>query len=225
MAGTEWAASSGRAASWKQMHSEVRSMKVRHRLRITWAGRTLRGRRLDRNPLRRRTDRAETFVILMLLVAFGCGAWFGAHAAARWISAKSAAEMRAQHTTIHQVRAVLLEQAVPERAYDTYLGSQALARWTAPDGRKQSGMVTAPLNAPIGSTVLTWVNRSGAQVTPLLPDQAAFRSDMAASATASVAGIVALLLGFAVHSAIDRRRLAAWDAEWHATGPRWTSRR
>lgn len=200
-------------------------MKVRHDPRTSWAGRTLRGRLLDHNPLRRRIDRAETIIILMLLVAFGCGAWFGAHAAARWIAARSAAEMQAQRTTVHRVRAVLLEQPVPQRAYDTYLGSQALARWTAPDGSKHSGEVTAPLNTPIGSTVLTWINQSGDQVTPLLPDQAAFRSDIAAAVTVSAAGMAALLLGIAVHCALDRRRLAAWDAEWLATGPRWTSRR
>jgi hypothetical protein len=207
------------------MQSEVRSMKARHDPRTTWTGRTLRGRRLDRNPLRRGIDRAETIIILVLLVAFGCGAWFGAHAAARWIAARSAVEMQAQQTTVHRVRAVLLEQPVPERAYDTYLGSQALARWTAPDGSKHSGTVTAPLNTPIGSTVLTWVNQSGDQVTPLLPDQAAFRSDIAAIVAVSAAGIAALLLGIAVHCALDRRRLAAWDAEWLATGPRWTTRR
>lgn len=27
------------------------------------------------------------------------------------------------------------------------------------------------------------------------------------------------------HWVLDRRRLAAWDAEWRVTGPRWTSTR
>jgi hypothetical protein len=200
-------------------------MKVRRGPMTTWAGRTLRGRRLDRNPLRRGTDRAETIAIALLLVAFGCGAWFGAHATARWIAAGSAAQMQTQRTALHQVRAVLLEPPVPERAYATYLGARALARWTAPDGSKRSGAVTAPLSAPIGSGVLIWVNRSGDQVTRLTPDQAAYRSDMAATATAGAAGIAALLLGITVHCTFERRRLAAWDAEWLAIGPRWTSRR
>ncbi len=33
------------------------------RFRTSWLARLLRGRRLDRNPLRRGSDRAETFVI------------------------------------------------------------------------------------------------------------------------------------------------------------------
>jgi hypothetical protein len=185
----------------------------------------LRGLRLDRNPLRRGTDRAETMIVLVLLAAFGCGAWFGAHAAANWSATSAGRVMRAQHAAYHQVRAVLLEQPVPETAFGTSLGPRAQARWTAPDGSEHTGYVDASLDSPIGGTVLTWVDRSGNQVSPLLPDQVALRSDMAAGAAVGVAGISVLLLGLAVHQALNRRRLAAWDAEWHATGPRWTTRR
>ena len=214
------------------MQSEVRSMRVRRRPRTTpghkgstWAGRFLRGRRFDRNPLRRGTDRVETIVILVLLAAFGCGAWFGAHAAAHWTAARSAAEMRTQHMAYHQVRAELLERPVSQTAYGTNFGPQAQARWTAPDGSKHTGYVQVPLGAAIGSTVLIWLDHSGNQVTPLKPDQAAMRSDMAATAAVGTSGLVALLVGVAVHRALDRRRLAAWDADWLATGPRWTTRR
>src|SRR5579862_1979447 len=97
-------------------------MKVLRRRRTTRAGRVLRGLRLDRNPLRRGTDRAETMIILVLLAAFGCAAWSGAHAAASWSTASDAREMRAQHAAYRQVRAVLLEQPVPQTAFGTSLG-------------------------------------------------------------------------------------------------------
>ena len=52
--------------------------------RNSWLGRLLRGRRLDRNPLRRRSDRAETAVLGVLLAAFLAGAPFAAQAAGSW---------------------------------------------------------------------------------------------------------------------------------------------
>jgi hypothetical protein len=47
--------------------NEARSMKLRRRPRTYWLGRVLRGRRLDRNPLRRGSDRVETAVLGALL--------------------------------------------------------------------------------------------------------------------------------------------------------------
>ena len=43
------------------------------RPRMHWLARLMRGWRLDRNPLRRRSDRAETAVLGVLLAAFLAG--------------------------------------------------------------------------------------------------------------------------------------------------------
>ena len=51
------------------------------RFRTSWLARLLRGRRLDRNPLRRGSDRVETVVLGALLAAFLAAAPFAAHAA------------------------------------------------------------------------------------------------------------------------------------------------
>jgi hypothetical protein len=37
--------------------------------------------------------------------------------------------------------------------------------------------------------------------------------------------VVLIFVGWAARWALDRRRLAAWDAEWLSAGPRWSSRR
>jgi len=53
-------------------------------------------------------------------------------------------------------------------------------------------------------------------------------ADRAAAATALGPIIVALLLlaaAFAAHRALDRRRMAAWEADWSQTEPHWTRRR
>jgi hypothetical protein len=188
----------------------------------TRLGRWLRGWRPDRNPLRRRSDRAETAILGMLLVAFLAGAPFAAHTAGSWTYATSTREQQAQQTAHHQVPATLLQAAQPWGPY----GADASARWRAPDGHVVTGQVFAPAGAMADSTVMVWVNQAG-QLTdsPLDASQVANRADM--SEVLAVAGLALALIvtGGLVHWALGRRRLAAWDADWLATGPRWSPRR
>jgi len=37
-------------------------------------------------------------------------------------------------------------------------------------------------------------------------------------------GTVLATIGLLARRTLDKRRMAAWDAEWRATGPRWTTR-
>ncbi|HTU76632.1 MAG TPA: hypothetical protein VMG38_24195 [Trebonia sp.] len=50
--------------------------------RKSWLARTFRGRRLDRNPLRRRSDRAESVVAIVSMAVFAIAAPFVVRAAA-----------------------------------------------------------------------------------------------------------------------------------------------
>src|SRR5579863_8657408 len=93
----------------------------------SWLGRLLRGRRLDRNPLRRGSDRAETAMLGVLLAVFLAGAPFAAYAAGNWTSAAAAREAQAQQAALRQVPATLLQEAAPWSATD--YGSGATARW------------------------------------------------------------------------------------------------
>ena len=92
-------------------------MKLRRRPRTYWLGRVLRGRRLDRNPLRRRSDRVETAVLGLLLAAFLAGLPFAAHVAGSWAYATSAREAQAQRASLHQVPATLLKAAPAWNGY------------------------------------------------------------------------------------------------------------
>lgn len=192
--------------------------------RFAWIGRILRGRRLDRNPLRRRSDRVETVILAALLAAFLGGAPFAAHTAATWAGAASQQELRAQQANFRQVTAVLLEAAWTPQGYGFTIASQANARWVAPDGKVRTGMIAVPADAKAGSTKRIWTNTSGDLVTPLQPDQIALRADLAAMASVAVLGAVLLTTAAVVRRSLNRRRLADWDADWLATGPRWSSR-
>ena len=43
--------------------------------------------------------------------------------------------------------------------------------------------------------------------------------------TALAVGFILLCTGLLSHAVLGRRRLAAWDADWLATGPQWTKGR
>ena len=75
------------------------------RFRTSWLARLLRGRRLDRNPLRRRSDRAETIVLGALLAGFLAAAPFAAHAAGAWGHDSAVRDAQAQRASLVQVTA------------------------------------------------------------------------------------------------------------------------
>ena len=122
------------------------------RFRTSRLGRLVRGRRLDRNPLRRACDRAETVVLGALIAGFLAAAPFAAHAAGNWAYAASARE--------------------------------ALSR--------------AQLSA---------------------------RAQLAAELAIGTLAIAVAAVSWMTRRVLDRRRMAAWDADWLATGPRWSPRR
>ncbi|HEV2260165.1 MAG TPA: hypothetical protein VGS06_44225 [Streptosporangiaceae bacterium] len=189
----------------------------------TWLGRLVCGLRLDRNPLRRGSDRAETAIVGVLLAAFLAGTPFTAHAVGSWTYATSAREAQAQQAAFRQVPATLLEAATPWSAGQ--YGAGADAQWRAPDGQVRTGYVFAPGGTAAGSTVAVWVSRSG-QLTdsPLQHSQIAGRAVLAQVLAVAALAVALTIVGWAARWVLDRRRLAAWAAEWLASGPRWSPR-
>jgi hypothetical protein len=201
-------------------------MKLQRRPRSHWLGRVLRGRRLDRNPLRRRSDRVETAVLGVLLAVFLAGAPFAAHAAGSWAHALSAREAQAQRASLHRVPATLLTAAAGWTPNGGGASPDVAARWRAPDGQVRTGEVYVSAAAAAGSTVLVWTDEAGQLAgPPLQPAQLATRTQMAAGAAAASLAIILIVAGWLARRFLDRRRLAAWDADWLANGPRWSPRR
>jgi hypothetical protein len=185
--------------------------------------------RLDRNPLRRRSDRTETVLLGVLLAVFLAGAPFAAHAAGGWTYASSAREAQAQQATLHHVPATML-QTVPNESPSVYANGGALpdgtARWRAPDGKVRTGLVYVPGGAAAGSTVQVWVTPSGQQSDPPLQrTQITDRTQLAESLAVVGLAVMLVIVGGLTRRALNARRLAGWDADWLATGPRWSPRR
>lgn len=188
------------------------------------AARAVRGLWPDRNPLRRSYDRAEALALGGLAVAFLAGAPLAA-ATAHHISYGLGARAAHAQQSWRQVRAVLLTDA-PASVYAAET-AEVPARWTAPDGVPRTGPVPASPTAKAGTAVMVWVDGSGkpAGATPLRLSQVRMQALLAAILAAVVLAQVLVAVGGAVHWALERRRLAAWDAEWQLAEPRWTRRK
>jgi hypothetical protein len=157
----------------------------------------------------------------VLLAAFLAGAPFAAHAAGSWTYATSAREAQAQRAASQQVQATPLQAAAQWNAAEAT--SQVSARWKAPDGRAVTGQVFVPDGTAAGSKVTIWVNQAG-QLTniPLQPSQISGRTELSEGLAVAALAFVLIVTGCAGHRALERRRLAGWDAEWLAAGPRWS---
>jgi len=72
-----------------------------------------------------------------------------------------------------------------------------------------------------------WIDASGqlAKAPPLRLAQVNDQAALAAVAAVVVLGYLLLCVGLLACGMLARRRLAAWDADWRATEPRWTRRR
>jgi hypothetical protein len=192
--------------------------------RASRLGRFARGRRPDRNPLRRGSDRVETAVLAVIVIAFAAAAPFTTEASGAWVHAIAHRVQVTQQASWHQVQAVLLN-AAPSGPDKTGFLPQVQARWTAPDGKKMTGQVSVQPGASAGATVRVWTTRDG-QVTapPLRDSQVADQVDCAEIAAVVVLAIVLTVTGLLARRALDKRRMAAWDADWRTTEPRWTTR-
>jgi hypothetical protein len=181
----------------------------------------------DRNPLRRTADRVEAAVMAALLVAFLAGVPLAALAAAGWAAAGSMRAERAQ-ARWHRVPAVLLQDA-PEPApalIQASLEPMVRARWTVPDGAARVGDIYVRGDARAGTIVMVWTDGLGRLVGfPLQREDVAAREALAALLAGVLAAAVLAATGMLAHWALDKRRLAAWDADWWVTGPQWTGQR
>lgn len=192
----------------------------------TTAGRFVRGIRFDRNPLRRATDRAETVVLILLAALFLAGAPLSALAAGAGAHSAAQREYLAQHASRYQVTATIERAAGgPARGGSPSLTTEVAARWTMPDGTVKHGEMAVSIGYTPGDTLRVWTTRSGELTTPPMAQaQVTSLTELATVAGAAVLALAVAAAGALARWWLNRRRMAAWDADWRATGPRWTTR-
>jgi hypothetical protein len=183
----------------------------------------------DRNPLRRKTDRVEAVLRLILVILLVAGVPAAAVAAGRWADHQALHWAQAQRAAKHQVTATLLRDSPlvgSPNPYSSVQGNWVPARWQRPGQPSRTGVVFAVAGARKGSTVRIWTDPAGAITDPPLGRRDVVGDVMVAVMTACLVSWLALLAAWALaRRALDRRRLSAWEAEWRASGPLWTGRR
>ena len=201
-------------------------MRVRPRKpRFTAAGRFVRGRRLDDNPLRRASDRAETLVLIALATVFLVCAPLAAPAAGAWAHATAQRAELVQVASRSQVTAAVVTKPVAPAVTYGRVVYTAQARWTAPNGAVVTNAVPVPDHTAVGAIVSVWTTRDGrATWQPLDDSQVANLTGLAEVAAVAALAAVLALINVLARWWLNRRRLAGWDADWQATEPRWTTR-
>jgi hypothetical protein len=197
----------------------------RQNVRVTRLGRFVRGRRPDRNLLRRASDRVETAVLALLVIAFLAAAPFVAQASGAFAYSRAHHAQLSEEASWHQVPARVLKVVSSGGGGYAAFDPQAQARWTAPDGTVITGEIPVQLTTVAGATVPLWVTNDG-QLTdqPLQDSQVSDLAHFAGTFGVIALATVLAITGLLARRTLDRRRMAAWDTEWRATGPRWTTR-
>jgi len=212
-----------RARPWSSLPKKVIGMR-RMEISGRWTSSCARKLGLDRNPLRRRTDRAEAWLRIALVLAFLIGAPLAAWGAGNWAGSVAPTAAHLRQAGEHHVPATLL-RSVPGDSdqWFTVRFAWVKARWTVPGGPVRTGYVQAPVGSRADSTVQVWLDRSGRPTEPPLPPSQirGWILMMAILAPAALALLLLAVMGI-LGGILYRRRLASWGQAWSAIGPQWT---
>ncbi|MFD8999472.1 hypothetical protein ACFV0T_00535 [Streptomyces sp. NPDC059582] len=178
--------------------------------------------RWRRNPLRRRTDAVEAWVVL--------GAWAVtvlagvlAGLTATWSVEDGLAREREEW---RPAVAHLTEKAPGTARVQTGTASGdrvwGKADWTAADGTAHSGLVRVRPGSTAGTPVMIWTDRQGSMVTrPATPAEAQVRSSLVGGLAGVSTAAVPFIAGRALRARLERRRMDRWDADWARFDPLW----
>jgi type II secretory pathway pseudopilin PulG len=192
------------------------------RIQGCWLLRAVRGARPDRNPLRRGMDRLETGLLVGLFAVMAVVTAFAAPLVGRASYASAMQTRQEQLTDRHQVQAVLTKDADPVSGWSLSAYVLTPATWTSVTGVRRSGEVPADPQSRKGTPVTVWTDRSGyLDSPPLAVSEAASQADAATVGLIIAGGVVYMTAAAAIRQLLNRRRMAAWDADWVATAPAW----
>ncbi|MER6530617.1 hypothetical protein [Streptomyces sp. NPDC001508] len=182
--------------------------------------RRMRTWRWRRNPLRRRSDVIEAWLVLTAwVIALVGGALAGLLAAST-----VAGNLAQQRTERHPVAAVVTQDAPTGPSAQTLDGGHIWApvRWQSPDGSTHLARTEVPPGAPQGTRVTVWTDAHGKLTAkPLSSGDATFQAAWTGVLVAvATAGSVAGCAQFA-RSRLEHRRMEQWAEEWERVDTRW----
>lgn len=178
--------------------------------------------RWRRNPLRRRSDVIEAWVVLVTGLVMAVGGPAAGVAAGTAVDAS----LRQERADRHRVPAVLKENAPaaqPAADGSTTGLVRAVVRWTGPDGTVHTGTARVHEGSRAGTAAEVWTDGRGRLVQrPPTTEQIATRAVLAGTSAAAGVGAVSLAGRGVVRWRLDRARAQEWGRSWAEVGPRWS---
>ncbi|MER5660587.1 hypothetical protein ACFWA5_03575 [Streptomyces mirabilis] len=175
--------------------------------------------RWRRNPLRRRSDALEAWIVLVAWALTALGGVLTGLLATQSVENGLARQRAEWHSVL-----ALLNDDVPKSTASANDADMVWAKvhWTAPDGSPHAGQARVSVGSPAGTPVRVWTDADGRLVTkPPTPSQAQLRAALVGVLVGvSVAG-VPFIGGRLVRGRMERRRMAQWDEDWQRVGPLW----
>lgn len=169
---------------------------------------------LGRNSLRRGSDRIESAVLWLALVAslllLPVSAAFGT--SVEETNARTAAELRATGT---QVVARTLDAVAITPSTTVVVSHPVRAAWTDANGVQHEGTVRVPQGTRAGTELRVWLDQAGTPVDPPKDGGLAAFLGTLAGVSAFIGGLFGIWsLVWMVRFLLDRLRLRRWQADW-----------
>ncbi|WP_267714376.1 hypothetical protein [Streptomyces sp. CoH17] len=176
--------------------------------------------RWRRNPLRRREDVIEgwVLVIVCLVVALAgpVAGVLAAHASAHGDAQRRTERHSVSATLVSDVSSTSPATAAPGGRLD------ATVRWTAPDGTRHSGKIPVDMGTKAGSRVTVWTDsRNQVTAAPPTTTQAGVDAAFMGAASSFTVATTAAAGYCGARVVLNRRRRAAWEHEWEDVASRW----
>ncbi|WP_151483956.1 Rv1733c family protein [Streptomyces albicerus] len=176
--------------------------------------------RWRRNPLRRRSDVVEAWLVLAGWVLALVGGLFAALLVADVVE-RAADGRRADSRAVSAVLAEDADDKVPARAVSDHR-VWAKVRWTAPDGSTRTDEARVPPKTPAGARVTVWLDKSGKLATaPLTDGEVRIHAAFGGMLAAMCAGGAVLGAAGVTRACLVRRRMEQWAVEWERIDTRW----
>jgi len=181
----------------------------------------------DSNPLRRRSDVIDAWLVPVAIVAFLALCPLVFTVTGSWLRATATSQRQAQ-ASWYSVQAVLLQPvAGPEQAAhgaNSWL-TWTPAKWTA-DGVQRTADVPALSGTAAGTKVTVWLDPAGkVHMPPLTASQARDRVAVGRVIALAALAVVLAIMVILARRILDRRRLSGWEHAWLSVGPTWSRRR
>ena len=178
----------------------------------------------DGNPLRRRSDVIAAWLTPLAVLLFVALIPVAATVTSSMVRSHNAAVARAMHGW-HAESAVLLRSAPGPAQTDhgaNLWNEVAVAHWTF-RGHPYTGAIPVLAGSAAGSHQPVYLNGAGqVQTPPLGASQVVDRIDTITFIVMGVLAMVLLTFKAIARHLLDRRRIAAWESDWLAVGPRWS---